>query len=233
MSGLFEPVQNTDAAVWLQETLERHWGRATNANFAAAVIPKGFAAYARIFHPAVDAGGQEVTWATAAARFGRRAHAQMQWQAITQPARGKMVFQEPPTGSLPEKQSLALVDILRRHTTTPEVCYFAVWDGWGALHPGLPWNDTVRLHLPDRDYYLLRGTIDAAAKSVSPTYWQSPSLWWPSDRAWCVATEVDLMSTYVGGAIDCIDRILHDPRLEAWPATPDDRIDFSSDTVNQ
>ena len=28
----------------------------------------------------------------------------------------------------------------------------------------------------------------------------SPSIWWPEDRAWCVATDIDLFDTYVGGS---------------------------------
>lgn len=235
MSDPFEPVQDPGEALWLIQAVEPHWARAQNANYAAAVIPNGFAAYARIFHPAVGADGQEVTWATVAKQHSLQAHGQMQWPAITQPAAstGQMAFGEPVTGSLPQNQAKVLVDLLRSHTSTPERCYFAIWDGWGSFSSGELWGATARLHLPDRSYYLMRGTIDAATKSVSPTYWQSPSLWWPSDRAWCVATEVDLMSTYVGGPADCIKHILAHPRLEAWPASRDDRIDVQGDTVNR
>jgi hypothetical protein len=50
----------------------------------------------------------------------------------------------------------------------------------------------------------------------------SPNLWWPDDRAWCVATEIDLAWTYVGGPAALISDVLANPRLEAQPASPDD-----------
>ena len=61
---------------------------------------------------------------------------------------------------------------------------------------------------------------------------QSPNIWWPDDRAWCVATEIDLQSTYVGGPVACIRAILDNPNLEAYPVNPEDRADFGSDTIN-
>lgn len=35
----------------------------------------------------------------------------------------------------------------------------------------------------------------------------TPSLWWPDDRTWCVATEIDFRWTYVGGSQVCINEI--------------------------
>jgi hypothetical protein len=52
---------------------------------------------------------------------------------------------------------------------------------------------------------------------------QSPSLWWPDDRAWCVASEIDFCSTYVGGSPALIERVLGDDRLEAIPVRLEDR----------
>ncbi len=50
----------------------------------------------------------------------------------------------------------------------------------------------------------------------------SPNLWWPDDRAWCVATEIDLAWTYVGGPARLVNDVLTNPHLEAQPASPDD-----------
>jgi hypothetical protein len=46
------------------------------------------------------------------------------------------------------------------------------------------------------------------------------NLWWPDDRAWCVATEIDLAWTYVGGPAALIGDVLANPHLEAQPASP-------------
>jgi hypothetical protein len=57
-------------------------------------------------------------------------------------------------------------------------------------------------------------------------------LWWPDDHAWCVATDVDLMSTYVGGSADCIDRLVFDDELEAMVVPGDQSVQFDADTIN-
>jgi hypothetical protein len=44
-------------------------------------------------------------------------------------------------------------------------------------------------------------------------------MWWPSDRAWFVATEVDGFSTYAGGSQAAIDDVLASSELEAIQVT--------------
>jgi hypothetical protein len=46
-------------------------------------------------------------------------------------------------------------------------------------------------------------------------------LWWPADRAWFVATEIDLEWTFVAGDTDLVERLRHDPRLEVIDTTFD------------
>jgi len=48
-----------------------------------------------------------------------------------------------------------------------------------------------------------------------------PNLWWPNDRAWFVATEIDLVSTYVGGRADLVRAIVASPDLEAFEVAAD------------
>jgi hypothetical protein len=64
----------------------------------------------------------------------------------------------------------------------------------------------------------------AAATALCEPFEQSPTLWWPDDRAWCVASEVDFHSTYVGGSRQLIDRLLGDERIEALEAAVTDRV---------
>jgi hypothetical protein len=59
-----------------------------------------------------------------------------------------------------------------------------------------------------------------------------PNLWWPDDRSWCVASEIDFPYTYVGGSSKLIEEILAHPLLEALPATIYQGITADSDTVN-
>jgi hypothetical protein len=115
---------------------------------------------------------------------------------------------------------------------------------------GLEILDGPRVSIPGREYILFEGPLSAAGewgwrsgellsaaypeRDLDPDEFepQSPSIFWPEDRAWCVATEIDLDSTYVGGSRRLIEALLNDPRLEAWPAQLEDPIDSGGDDVN-
>lgn len=94
-----------------------------------------------------------------------------------------------------------------------------------------------RLHHPGRDYLVFTGPLDAA-KDMG--WWlghnwfepQSPNLFWPAARSWCVATEIDFDSTLLGGDTDLIDAVLAAADLETWPVGPDDSLRFDGDTIN-
>jgi len=76
--------------------------------------------------------------------------------------------------------------------------------------------------------------LDLTAHGLDPDAFdpQSPNLFWPSDRAWCVATEIDLDSTYVGGSRALVEAILADGRLESRLAQLDDRVDAGGDDTS-
>lgn len=100
-----------------------------------------------------------------------------------------------------------------------------------------------RLELPAREHFLLAGSLDdvaalaagTATADVSPFRpgSRTPSLLWPDDRTWCVATEVDFDSTLVGGTRDLVDAVLADPVLEAVAVGPDDSLGDDDDPVNR
>ena len=198
------------------------------------LLPSGFAAYARLLHPA-HLDGDEVRWVTVAHANDRRAHPGMQWEALTgtwdldgQPG----LWDEPPErGSLPVGPARRLVEVLQRFTTS-EDCYYAVWEGFGAL--AVPAGRTATINMPGRTMLLLRGLLtDAATVSMtSAPFEQSPSLWWPGDRAWCIATDVDHLNTYIAAGQACVQAMLDEPSLETWPVDYTDRIDVTSGTAN-
>jgi hypothetical protein len=229
-----EYVDDLTPAKWIAERLHPF------AQDAGAIIPPGFEAYARIFHPATRQVGQlavPVTWREIA-DANLRVH--------------------PRTGTLSLEIARSLVDILRGHTTTPDLCWFAAWEGWGDYRdgsavlitiggspdnvPATPPPGTYRekpsgrptFALPHRGYYLARGPLAAALETVYGVTWAylSASIWWPEDRAWCVATEVDFDWTYVGGSAECIAAILRSPDLEALPARTSDGVTYDSDRLN-
>ncbi|HHY82776.1 MAG TPA: hypothetical protein GX505_08880 [Clostridiales bacterium] len=223
-------------AQWLIESVEKPWSRSKYANYAAAIIPRGFAAYTRLFHPAyLEDEDREITWSEITKYTGRTPHSQMQWHTIANFNNSDKCLKgltAPYTGRLPERQAKILKEILRKYTSTPDNCYFAIWDGWGFPELEKLTNKTARFHLPDRSYYLIKGRIDTASIQTPSVPIQAAGIWWPADRAWCAATEVDMMWTYIGGTEDCINEILADNRLEAWKASLDDRVDINGDCIN-
>ena len=221
---------NAGPAEWLVAALT------TFAELVLSLVPSGFAAYVRIFHPASQ-DGRRVRWAEIAEANGRRTHAGMQLPALTgdyrflsvgQPA----VFDQPPrVGSFPSELAEPLVDLLRPHTNTPETCWFAVWSGFGNTRGDIAAAPTFSL--PGREYHLAAGSIEAFRDSASSGFgYQSSNIWWPDDRAWCVATEIDLNSTYVGCSEACSKALLSAPELEALRIDPSTGISWTRDRIN-
>jgi len=78
------------------------------------------------------------------------------------------------------------------------------------------------------------GPVDALAESMfDPPWWQTPNLCWPDDHAWCLASEIDLDSTYLACSASCRDAILARPEIEAFPIDPSTGISASSDSLNR
>lgn len=105
---------------------------------------------------------------------------------------------------------------------------------WKKLRPDPdPLANIPRLVACHREYLLFYGSLEAVPSlSQYPPWGQSPNLWWPEDRTWCVATDVDLYDTFVGGSEACIEQILNCPDLEALPVSIESRIDGGADMVN-
>lgn len=64
-----------------------------------------------------------------------------------------------------------------------------------------------RFVLPHRTYYLLTGPVSAVSHLCHPEprgEWRNPDLFWPDDRRWFVATDVDFWSLYIGGDSDFV-----------------------------
>ena len=194
-----------------------------------SVIPEGFDAYVRIFHPAY---GER--WSDIAARNGRTVHPEMQLHAI-QRAPGAPIEDTQgdgyDCGSMPIELANALIPLVGPATTTPDRCWFAVWDGWGGMDDQ---GVAARLEHPGRTYLVAPGPVEDAATTVDDQrlHFQSASIWWPEDLAWCVATEVDYAWTYVGGGPDLIQSILRSPDLEALEVELHHLPFWNSDRLN-
>lgn len=235
-------------ADWIAPRM-RPWGVGLGTP-VASVVPGGFAAYARVLHPVHDDGDTWLTWADACRESGATPHALMQWTAIT-PQR-LVNRSSPGQGSI----APATLGFLAEHLPRTGGVTHAYWIGWGDFNGGsirFGWNedgstwseevpavpefvdpDFPLFRLPAREYVLFRGPLDAdlGPLGTREVHGPSPSLLWPDDHSWCLATEVDFDSTLVGASAEVIDAILADPRLEAWPVEPGDDLSIAGDRVN-
>lgn len=230
------PATNASAAEWVAAGV-RHF-----AYDVGSVVPASFEAYARVFHPAVRCEGGsavEVRWADVAQANDRVMHPAAEWGSIT----GSWDFQyrdsqpglwdcPPCTGGLPVSVAARLAAVLGKYTHSPERCWFAVWEGFADLDA--EWEFAPRFGLPHRTMLLLSGPILAVVGSLAaePSISRSANLWWPEDRAWCVGTDIDLMTTYVGASAGCIERLLAEASLEILPVSVGQRVTWDTDTIN-
>ncbi|KYJ96928.1 hypothetical protein [Microbacterium sp. CH1] len=139
-----EWIADPGVGAWLRETLDDGLGS------MHAVVPRGFPAYARIFHPATvrvspTAADSDVrvSWADTAAAFGTTMHAEAQWHRIvrtpvdadwrTRIAPDGREFTAPMEGALDSDLVTVLAEHLAAHTATPDDGVVALWEGFGGL----------------------------------------------------------------------------------------------------
>lgn len=160
------PAASAEPAQWLIDRVDLwdhdHW--------PAGMVGVGFEGYARLLHPVGDDRGPQ-TWAAVARANGRILHPSAHWERINNAPRHRSESGEPKVGHLDTSALEALCAILAGHTTTPQACYFAVWNGWGWRHEtsspdGLPSSIT--------SYYAPDGVIPNDVQTPQPalTEWQ-------------------------------------------------------------
>lgn len=244
-------VTDLSPARWVEKGLGQPFA------YLTALVPRGFASYARLFHPARNRDGEPVRWAEIAAWSGRKVHPLMAFERISAPVQdpdrgpGPEIppwHGDPLEGSLEQDMAIALASFLGEFTATAENCFFAVWDGYGQFNrgargiltagggqPQLPppeVESAPRLVGMQRKYVLYRGPLSAIGSFFQGFWDHSPNMWWPEDCAWCVSTDIDLDSTYIGAGEGCIEALTEDARFEALGTAPDAPVYMAADTLN-
>ncbi len=244
-----------------------------------SVIPRGYAAYARILHPATGPGDERLRWSDVARSSGKVLHPLAQFAALA----GRWAYDDsggdscpgdhPPEGCLDLPELRLLCQILAGYTSTPSSCWLTVWAGFGDLPE--KWSRTApQVRQPGREYYIFERSLDevvgfsrqveqvgwdqdplppsmgyltagtaiasAEAPSVptpredaeEPDQIRSPNQWWPQDRAWCMASEIDFDSTLVAGSQDLVTELVAHAGIEAFQVAPDDDLSISGDRIN-
>ena len=171
-----------------------------------------------------------VSWNAVAQANNRIAHPAMEWGSLvgswdleSQPG----LWDSPPdTGRLPVPTTQALSRILKRCSWADRVMY-ALWNGYG----GIEIDNADVIELPNRSMFVITGSIDDAAEPFGIPG-RTANLWWASDQQWCAATDIDLMTTYIGASAHCIQAIVDSHALEALPVASDQRVTWDADTIN-
>ncbi len=227
-----EPVPSLSELSWSDDVAQAAWITealtSTTGNVATHFVPSGFEAYARLLHPVVEADERLVRWREIAAWSGLPLHPYARFHSVALPP--EPVEAPPPwSGSGPHGGDLfvsdatTLIGRLRRSTVTPDRCWFCLWEGFGWYDDVIPRavKTGPRVRLPYRDCYLYRGPLESALvgnPGEAPDH--SACLWWPDDHAWCVASDVDLSWTYVGGSHALVEALVCDPTLEVLEVEP-------------
>lgn len=249
------PVDGAAAGAWIVPALDGDWGGQVKN-----LVPQIYDAYARIFHPAGDEEGNEVTWAEVARRLGTEADPEMQWHAIvgsydpTSFTDKRWPGADPWLGELPEQELDLLCAVLAGHTDTPDSVYF----GMSTIRGGIvdEWPDAPQHEQHHREWVILKGPLTAVDQiAVSSRHGMSfvaypadveppdhepperfhreePNLIWPEDRAWFVASEVDFDSTLIGGSRALIDALLASPELEVLEVDGEVSLTADADKLN-
>jgi len=191
---------------WTTEHEQASWWihglRPFNDHVVGSIVPAGFEAVARVFHPLRAETGELESWAAMAERNGRLVHPEMQLHAIATPTGQtvnngealRLVNHLTLTGELPEAETGHLAELMATHTETPWDCHFGVWDGYGDLHraPSLLRRGIIRQPtpgpglLPDyvaeagsvgpsqRRYFLLNGALADIDEPTRAGFGQRP-----------------------------------------------------------
>lgn len=83
-----------------------------------------------------------------------------------------------------------------------------------------------RFDAPHRSYYLVTGAVAdvRGLRYPSDDDWRNPDLWWPDDRSWFVATDVDCWALYVGGSVGFVAEIEAEAGTTVETVSPTDPV---------
>jgi hypothetical protein len=238
------PAVSADHARWVVDSV-------IGGSGVTAVVPAGFAAYARILHPLPD--GER--WEEVAPSFLGSGD-----EPYDYPYADPLLAVE---GDLGPETVDALAAALA--ASARGRCHFGLWDGWGWLHAGAvaifsastdggpeaaraqeemqqrhdrsmsavrsfigacPLTDDVG---GGREMRLFNGPIGSVRAIGDDPFGdgsfgrQSPQWWWPLDRTWFVATEIDYPWTYLAGTEALVADVLASLPAESTPIAPSAR----------
>jgi hypothetical protein len=200
-------------------------GAADEVSVGQLLLP-GMMAYARVLNPARRRDA-DIRWDEIGAP---QVDSTTQWPEIA--AAGHVDSRdpwEPYSGTVDAAVANRLAQLLATRTTTPDECFFLVWDGYGGLRPEVRTAATVEVAPHSRRMHILSGRVTDATQSIETVpsghpLGRSPMWWIPGDGAWCVGNDIYGRSVFVGGTAEAVSAIVADPLLEAYVANADQTL---------
>lgn len=187
----------------------------------SGLVPRGYEAFARVFHP-LHIGARRVRWSQAAAIHGRPMHATVALHEVLlregESATDAALLSGQFVGTAPAAELHALWSALRSHTVS-DVLYLGFWEGFDVEQASGP---RPFLELADRRYVLAALPTHALDDAHQLNHGFGPNLVWPTDRAWFCNTDIDGLSSYVGATATAIEAVLGHAGLEAMAVRADD-----------
>lgn len=201
------------------------------------LLPARYERYLRIFHPFLpwhtEAAGfspdRNPTWRSLAIDAGVNFDPEIMWDSL-KPILGGEDGPRPyyvTEGNLDEPARTRLFGVLADASGEASTFFYY---GLAAMICGAG----AQLYLaPCRAF---RAVEDRAAADVRlPINWQDlygPEYIWPQDRSWVVATDYDLLSTYVACDAALAERLLADTVLEVLPVELTSHINGARDNID-
>lgn len=221
-----EPQREADrSSKWVRDRMsawsEARWGRLR----VDCLVPAGFERYVRLLHRVCsDAPGRQWRWSEVAQDAGRELLEETQWATLTADLRERDRL-NPPIGELSDAEFRSLAATLEKYTASPDDCRFAFWEGSAFVD-----HTSEAVSIGGRAYVVFKGSAnEAIGHRFGDGFAHPPNLWWSADRSWCVATDIDLDSTYIGAGRACASRIRASSELEVLLTRADARVDAGAD----
>jgi hypothetical protein len=162
---------------------------------------------------------RRILWKDLFKKFDLKFHPEVNAESLTRVFPGKSWPRHlvgPIEGSLDEMSLSTIVRILMKNSESQNCFYYF----------DLMKTSDLKEHLYAGSLSDLKEPLGDAHLRETPTYV------WPEDKEWCLFTDHDLTSTFLGGTDRIVNEVLNSEVLEALPARLNDRIDYKADQIN-
>ncbi len=196
------------------------------------LLPAGYDSYLRLFHPFVPwtskkedsiQGSQSRTWASLADEARVLFHGELAWRSL-----------EPVIPILPDggRRYAVYEGQIERSTANRLLAILAANDPAQSIyfvysHPG------CLIATPDHKplaFVAGAGDFDSVVRAATPA--GGPTYIWAEDRRWLIATDYDLVATYIACDARTSEAVTAADELETLPVSLITRIDGGSDQLN-